>query len=514
MGSFASGFKMGGDMYDSAQESKRQKVLDDRATTAYEQGQEDRQRAVGLRTQIDDAYARQRALNNGTIDGRTADFSGTSPSADAGPVMQDQMAPVTGLRAPGAPADSPAPGLVRTPATQRDRNNAAMNIANLKQDDRQIAELNAQQMVTDRKDGQRAYMTHVQSLANDPTKFEEYAKEMGPAIKAFSDFQGLPSSFNFDPKTRSIVETPYGTKDPKTGKTSYGAAREVSFESMAPYMLAYRNLVSDYGDPETAAAQMRTMSDGERAKRFDEAKLSIDSATKLSSASTQQQGVDQQGAYQRGSLAIQAANARNSGGGGGGGDKKPDPQLVAKLNDVVGQYQNETDSTKKAGLERLYNQIQGQIATGLGKPMQLKEGRSTGETDPTKYYGAVKAAVESGIYKTPQEAQMAVDAAYGRVAPSAGAVNPSLQKLNGGGGGAPSAVARPTATAPPAAQDNGIPSPPPQFRNIGLSRVVNPQFTQWQQTYGDAFSRQQAEESAASQEMLRGYNPYTQNRVR
>lgn len=364
MSAFSSGFKMGGDMWDSAEQSKRQKVLDDRATRDDEQKQTALTRQLGIQSKLDDAYKYSTSLDGGVVDGRTADFSGVNPMADQGPVPQDQMAPVVGMRPQGAALDSPAPALVSTPATQRDRLNIARTIATLKQDDAGIARLNEQGLVLDRKDNQRATMTRLQALSKDPGKSAEYATAIAPALKAFSEFDGLPANYHFDPKTKGIVETPYGTKDPKTGQTIYGAPREVPFETVAPYMLAYNNLVSEYGDPETAAAQLKTMKDGERTKRFEEAKQTLDSASKLSTADSAQ--TTAKAHMITAEAARQRANADKSGRG-----KEADPALVKRNNDLYETYINESDPAKKQGIVRQMQMVQNQIATSLGKPQML-----------------------------------------------------------------------------------------------------------------------------------------------
>lgn len=153
MSAFTEGWKLSGDLYDSGIQQRRQKVLDERAATAWEQAQQDRARQVGLRDQEDQAAGALQSLQNGGVyDGSRADFSGQSATADLGPVPQDQMAPVRGMRAPGA---DPTAGLSAVPsraATGLDYNKAAQRIALAKRDMNSWGQLNDKGQILEEDD--------------------------------------------------------------------------------------------------------------------------------------------------------------------------------------------------------------------------------------------------------------------------------------------------------------------------------------------------------------------------
>lgn len=69
-----------------------------------------------------------------------------------------------------------------------------------------------------------------------------------------------------------------------------------------------------------------------------------------------------------------------------------------------------------------------------------------------------------------------------------------------------------------AAAPEQIPSPPPEFRQIGLTQQPNPAFAEWSQRFGKAYAEQQAAAQAQAQQAASAarasFNPYAQNRVR
>ena len=85
---------------------------------------------------------------------------------------------------------------------------------------------------------------------------------------------------------------------------------------------------------------------------------------------------------------------------------------------------------------------------------------------------------------------------------------------------AAAAVAPPAAPAAPAVATlpAEIPPPPPEFRQVGVQQMKNPEFAQWMAQYGEAWKKQTADRSTAAQAGADAakvaFNPYQQSRVR
>lgn len=338
-GAFVSGFKLGGDMYDSAENAKRQKVLDERATTLFEEQRQDRARAVGLRDQEDAVFTYLQNLNAGVgsadqnqikqtygmtpqqtaagvkdggmegLRSKLASYDvpdnyelqalpeGVGRSAPA--VAPNNFVPFANKVGPAAPVKYNAGLLKQTQASELDQEKALEGISIARRDVAGIRTSKASQKEIGRLTDQRDYMTRLQTLSQDPEKAAEFQAELGPALVAFSAFQGIPANFHFDPKTRQIVSTPYGQTDPKTGQVVYGAPTSVSLETAMPYLLAQRSLIKEYGDPEKAAAAMAKMTDDERTKRIADATRTFAQATGLSTADVAQGTLTESGKHHR-----------------------------------------------------------------------------------------------------------------------------------------------------------------------------------------------------------------------
>lgn len=278
--SFATGFAQGRGMANDAFDRQRQDQLDKMAKESHDLDQKIKLGLYGdqerVRSATDDLNVTTRTgvRNQPNIDANNADFDIANNAA------------AQGLDIPKFDPATQAPEW--RPATRSELNTKMLGLASAKGDMSAMAVLDERGNKFKKDDDLRSYAGNLKALAQDPKRADEYRKEMAPAIKAFSDFTGIPSNFHFDPVTNKIIETPYGKPDPKTGKMVYGAPQEVSLDTAMPYLMAYRNMSSGYGDPETAAKAMHDMSNEERTKRFEEAKASLESATKLSSASAAQ----------------------------------------------------------------------------------------------------------------------------------------------------------------------------------------------------------------------------------
>lgn len=85
---------------------------------------------------------------------------------------------------------------------------------------------------------------------------------------------------------------------------------------------------------------------------------------------------------------------------------------------------------------------------------------------------------------------------------------------------AAAAVTQPAAPVAPvvATLPAEVPPPPPEFRQVGVQQMKNPQFEQWLAQYGEAWKRQTADRSTSAQAGADAakvaFNPYQQSRVR
>lgn len=88
-----------GDGVEEARLRQRQIAADNRATTEWDQKQEERGYQLGERAKMDSAFGSYEALGKGVIDGAKADFGGAGMQG-MGPVPQAQMPPLTTGLAP------------------------------------------------------------------------------------------------------------------------------------------------------------------------------------------------------------------------------------------------------------------------------------------------------------------------------------------------------------------------------------------------------------------------------
>ena len=457
MGAFDSGFSQGRQIYNDAFEQKRQAKRDAMAEekfgqerTVYNQTQDQYKRTLGIQSDSDASTANYKKL---VLRGRAVGLAATQtpepndPSADgspdaspASPAYQGgtapQAPPTVGLRAVGstpgvqapaaggmAQATAAAQAPARTQAASpREFLQARMEMAVASRDSAAYAGLTAELQTMDRKDYQRNRASTLLAMRDDPAQAQAFQKAIAPAIKAFSEYNGIPNTYQYDPRTKNMVETPYGKTDAKTGATTYGTPREIPFATLLPYMMAHDSLTSEYGDPETAAAQMKNMSDAERTKRVDEAKQTLESAYKVSSAAAAQ--------THAGASMISAGAAATS---AGAAVMNARTNQEFKNEQVEGLRDSRKNRDQAAQFGSDYAQLTPeQQASPMGKGLlkqfdmaNVKNGGTISprgqdrQADPAKYFTALKAAQESGAYKTPGETRAAVDEMFG-LKPNAG----------------------------------------------------------------------------------------------
>jgi len=294
--SFVQGLNRGQDLYLKFEELDRQKARDAREVETHKAQLEEFGWKRDAQKRENEAYAALDGAQNGvSSDDQTQTPGGLQRNSGAGEAGGTPTVTPTATATPNPTAAPVKPAKL----SELDMERGLERVAIAKRDVTGIRASRANQKELGRIADQREFMTRLQTLANDPEKSGEFQAEIAPALKAFSEFQGIPANFHYDPKTRQIVSTPYGQKDPKTGQVVYGAPSSIPLETAMPYLLAQRSLVKEYGDPEKAAAAMAKMTDDERNKRINDATRSFTQATGLSTADTQQRDSMERGRHNR-----------------------------------------------------------------------------------------------------------------------------------------------------------------------------------------------------------------------
>ena len=345
MSAFATGFKLGADAYNSGQDRQLQKVLDDRETEAHGQRQAQYQRQLGIQAKEDAAVGGLDSLERGVVPG--GNWSTPEGYGADGPVPQSQQY-------------DPGAGLKTRPASDKEYNQAFQRVALAKRDMAGLATLRtagkdieyddtrttAMKSWNDKTDAQRAELIKEHSYDQNIRGFGNWVKGSG---KTDGYMNYMPDSG--DPVRLSKKET--------------------------GDLFALREL--EKINPERARKEMDALTDKVRGvakelfgTQMAVAKESNDTRKDQGTLAIQQQTADQQGEYQRGSLGIQRANAAQRGSGGG---KQADPALVARNNELYSQFTSEPDPAKRKVIERQMQMVQTQIATSLGKTMQLPNSR-------------------------------------------------------------------------------------------------------------------------------------------
>ena len=345
MSAFATGFKLGADAYNSGQDRQRQKVLDDRETEAHGQRQAQYQRQLGIQAKEDAAVGGLDSLERGVVPG--GNWSTPEGYGADGPVPQNQQY-------------DPGAGLKTRPASDKEYNQAFQRVALAKRDMAGLATLRTAGKDID-------YSASI--LASNATWDKKTSEEKATLIKQHSYDQNIPGFGNWVPgkgKTEG-----YANFMPPNGDPMQLSNKEVrDFFSLTDAMQI---------DPVRARKEMDGVSDKVRMMAKEVFDTGLKASTEVNNTrkdqgmlAIQQQTADQQGEYQRGSLAVQRANAAQRGSGGG---KQADPALVARNNELYSQFTSEPDPAKRKVIERQMQMVQTQIATSLGKTMQLPNSR-------------------------------------------------------------------------------------------------------------------------------------------
>lgn len=450
MGAFITGFKMGGDMYDSAEASKRQKVLDDRATEEYGFKKTALLRAQNDANNEDTAFANYNNSQAGISPDTQTQLSRTYGMNPQQVSSAMQGGGVVGLQSRLAGYDAPdnyefkSGGIEPTPAVPnpvRPGFNAAglsvsapseisrirglEGIAAARKDVASMERLGAARVGAEENALVTAAFKEYTGAENQIGQTAQYINKNSSRVT-----MGTPDKDGF--VRLSIVNADGGAeflKLPKQDQAQlYAAAKLMEINpTKALAMMSGVNkelaaaIAAENGLTDKLGTNSNDVANKSGTLGVAQQNAATNEAYRGDQARINQQIADQQGAYQRGSLGIQRTNADRL-------SKEADPELVAKSNALFDEFNNETDPAKRKLIERKYQMVQNQIATSLNKVQMLPNVRDERPQDPGKYFTAVKAATESGAYKTPGEARAAVDQMFGIVLPTN--VGNRLQKEN------------------------------------------------------------------------------------
>lgn len=447
---FASGFKMGSDIGFRRQDAERQKVLDDRATEEFGFRRAALQREQTDAANVDTAFANYNNVQAGISPDTQAQLSRTYGMNPQQVASAAQAGGVEGLRSRLTGYDTPdnydlqSGGIAPTDAVPRPVR-PGFNAAGLNGSaPTEISRIRGLELIAAaRKDVasmERLGTARVGAEENAlvTAAFKEYTgadDQIGQTAQYLNKnssrvTMGKPDKDGF--VRMSIVNADGGAeflKLPKQDQAQLYAAAKL-MESNPTKALAMMSGVNK--ELAAAIAVENGLTDKLGTNSNDVANKSGTLGVAQKNAATnekyredqqriQQQTADQMGVYQRGSLAVQQTNANQR-------NKEADPKLVKENNRLFMEFSNEADPAKRKVIERQMQMVQNSIATSMGKPQMLPNARDERLQDPSKYFTAVKAATDSGAYKTPGEARAAVDQMFG-IVPSTN-VGIRLQKEN------------------------------------------------------------------------------------
>lgn len=181
MGSFASGMKMGMDAWNSAEQAKRQKTLDDRATKEYER--KEKQWATEDKAVADyDNLVTNGKRNDAGIQANDADF--------------DRAVEATGR---GLPMPAAAPQAQEwLPATDIDKNRGLQAVSRARGDWNGVVALQKEEKSINLDAGRKAELKRLSGLAPD-----ELAEVVGSDFSR--DGSGIDAMLTYDPKANKYL---------------------------------------------------------------------------------------------------------------------------------------------------------------------------------------------------------------------------------------------------------------------------------------------------------------------
>lgn len=352
-----------------------------RETTEYDQRQSEYNRALGLQRKSDDAYANLDSVSAGVVDPGATGLS--QPSAQMlsqgyggakGPqAVQDAAGDYTreanrmGMAPQGYNAQAP---VTQRKASDREMLDAEMGVATATRDRGYRESLRAKGKELDWNDGR---LTHGKAW---DAMTEAQRAEMVTKASLDANVPGSGTWVAGEGKRAGYMwYTPPG-KDPV--QLSAKEAKEV-------FILG--NLASV--NPERARKETEAASDKVRAVYGH----LFDSQTKgVTANNTAQSHLDtatNTREYQQGMLGLRGQEIGIQRDRVNASKKEaPNPELVAKYNELMIQSEEATDPKVRAELDQKMRRVAAQISTGMGKPMQVRsEGRAGAPFSPIEEAG-------------------------------------------------------------------------------------------------------------------------------
>lgn len=417
---FADGFRAGQGMVTGWQNADRQKVLDARAETLYNEGREDRKHMLVLRDEENAAFAGYNNAAAGLDPAQQKTLQETYGMNPGQVAAELRAGGAEGLRTKLAGYDTPDGGGAPM--------GTGFNASQLKTaaPDKLQMERMLGRIATAKRDtvGMRESGKEVKNL-----EYSGALESSGKAWDAMSDDDRAAQikKLSYDQNVRGFGNWVSGTGKTQ-GYMNYlpdgGDPVQISAkEARAIWQLSHTMAV----DPVRARTEMDAVSDkvrtvakelfGERTKaaketndtRFNQGQLAV--------------------AEERNRAAMIAAQRERGGGG-----KEPDQKFVTQLNDINQRINEATSPAEIKKLENEYRRVQSLAYTSVGKVAPFKESRAEKrEVDPVGYSNTYAKFVSAGM--DPADAAIKTDQMFGR-GPTDGVSDSRLQKLDKGGGAA------------------------------------------------------------------------------
>jgi len=284
--------RLGMQAYDTAQQSKRQKVLDDRETKRWEREQREFADQDEAKAGLKELVTKGKRDDAAIAANRTANQAGLDSAVDAIGQGMKVVEP-----------EYPALQREYTPATDYDMNLGLQRAALAKGDYGAVGGLQKEAGVLKGYEADRTFLQQARSLYDnrekDPATWAKFAQ---PHTGMVSNFQGLDFDARVNPKTGAIEIIPY------TG----GGVTEASFEQAIPYMLAADRLSRQYGDPGAAIDALAKMSDAERARIMDMSRFKMDKAKTIGGSIMEERKITDNAAHNKGMLGVAQMNAQTN----------------------------------------------------------------------------------------------------------------------------------------------------------------------------------------------------------
>lgn len=321
-GAFATGFLAGQRGYQQVLDNDRQRVLDERAAKEFARKEQEWQKAdqldadlTGLREQIMSPNASNYRMGGSPVGLKAPGQAAAAPeSAVPGEMPPSDFSlgtvPAVGLRAPKAFALSEVPGSAAAPAPEGlGMRGSAMPsggvslksgpspaeeqaiLAKMALRTGDVTGFNSARTRGDAlagKEETRSFIQNTQKLyaqRNDsPEAMEAWSAHVAPYTSMVSKYKGLDMDFRVNPKTGALEGIPY----------EGGKVQSFELNEVMPYLVQTNKLASQFGDPDTAVAELNRMTEAQRARVLADTTHRAGIASKIGDSAAKARTGDQQ----------------------------------------------------------------------------------------------------------------------------------------------------------------------------------------------------------------------------